>query len=115
MGYILDPTVRFESDATQAKEVHEKQKFYHPCLKFFSEKYNIPNWKVIGLLFGARGTLTKFTINELLKLGLNASTLEDIALNILRDSVHIINYHLYSHLSDKLKIVHLGLLPNRVK
>lgn len=30
MGYILDPTVRFESGATQAKEVHEeKQKYYH--------------------------------------------------------------------------------------
>ena len=34
MGYILDPPVRFESGATQAKEVHEeKQKHYQPCVK----------------------------------------------------------------------------------
>ena len=46
---------------------------------FFSEQYDIPNWQVIGLLFGERGTLTKFNINELLKLlvCLNASTLKE--------------------------------------
>ena len=34
MGYILNSTVRFESDATQAKEVHEeKQKHCQPCVK----------------------------------------------------------------------------------
>ncbi|KAJ4435993.1 hypothetical protein ANN_18617 [Periplaneta americana] len=39
---ILDPTIRFERNLSQADEVNkEKQEIYEPCLPFLSSKYNI--------------------------------------------------------------------------
>ncbi|KAJ4438626.1 hypothetical protein ANN_14573 [Periplaneta americana] len=39
---VLDPTIRFERNLSQADEVNkEKQEIYEPCLSFFSSKYNI--------------------------------------------------------------------------
>ncbi|KAJ4448348.1 hypothetical protein ANN_10363 [Periplaneta americana] len=63
-GIVLDPTFRFERDALQAHHVDEEKKsIYEFCIPCLSEKYNIPTsqWSVPGLLFGARGTLPKFT------------------------------------------------------
>ncbi|KAJ4442515.1 hypothetical protein ANN_04102 [Periplaneta americana] len=72
-GIILDPTIRFERDALQAQHVDEEKKsIYESCIPYLSEKYNLPTsqWSVSGLLFGARGTLPKFTWNILKALGL---------------------------------------------
>ncbi|KAJ4445802.1 hypothetical protein ANN_12487 [Periplaneta americana] len=65
-GLVLDPTIRFERDALQAQHVDEEKKsIYESCIPYLSEKYNIPTsqWSVSGLLFGARGTLPKFTFH----------------------------------------------------
>ncbi|KAJ4449688.1 hypothetical protein ANN_01092 [Periplaneta americana] len=66
-GLVLDPTIRFERDALQAQHVDEEKKsIYESCIPYLSEKYNIPTsqWSVSGVLFGARGTLPKFTLEE---------------------------------------------------
>ena len=67
---ILDPNVRFEINSQQAIQVDEE-----PCIPYFSVKYNIPveKWSVICLLFGARGSLPKFTYTTLQHLGIHFS------------------------------------------
>ncbi|KAJ4450739.1 hypothetical protein ANN_02169 [Periplaneta americana] len=68
---VLDPTIRFERNINQTTEVDiEKKTIYEPCLPYLSQKYNIPlkQWSVIGLLFGSRGSITKFTWNYLKEL-----------------------------------------------
>ena len=76
-------------------DIEKKKQIYEPCIKYFSEKYSVTNWEVIGLLFGARGTLTKFCINVFSRFNIHPANLQDIALNILRDSLHIVQFHLY--------------------
>ena len=71
LGYILDPTVRIEKDLSQAHLVNEeKKKHYQPCCNYLSEKCKINTWEVIGVLFGSRGTITKFCVNILLHFGI---------------------------------------------
>ncbi|KAJ4434248.1 hypothetical protein ANN_22798 [Periplaneta americana] len=98
-GLILDPTVRFEINEDQPKQVHEeKRAIYLPCCDDLSHKYNIQDWNVIGLMFGARGTIPKFTLEILRKLKVPDKTLQTIASAILKSSLNIINHHLYSSL-----------------
>ena len=89
-GLVLDPTICFERDTEQAQDVDlEKKTTYEPWVPFLSEKYNIPpeKWTVQGLLFGSRGSLPN--------LGLTKFELLEILEEILKDSVHILQYHLY--------------------
>jgi hypothetical protein len=58
-GYILDPTVQFERGKGQAEEVDtEKKEIYNQTIPYYKDKYNIKGLEVIGLLVGARGTIT---------------------------------------------------------
>ncbi|KAJ4429169.1 hypothetical protein ANN_26172 [Periplaneta americana] len=55
IGFIIDPTIRFEGAELQPQEVDlEKKIHYEPCFPYLKEKYHIPvcRWEVIGLLFG---------------------------------------------------------------
>ena len=94
----LDPTVRFERNCQQAIQVdEEKRSIYEPCIPCFSVKYNIPveKWSIIGLLFGARGFLPKFTYTTLQHLGFHFSYIQEILMGIMKGSLQILNYHLY--------------------
>ncbi|KAJ4428958.1 Exportin-2 [Periplaneta americana] len=66
IGFIIDSTIRFEGAEFQPQEVDlEKKRHYEPCFPYLEEKYRIPvcRWEVIGLLFGARGTISRFCFN----------------------------------------------------
>lgn len=75
-AYIIDPTVRFESNIrNQADVVHEeKRKIYQPTTSFYKE--------VIGLLFGSRSTLFKRYINFRKQFNLPKSLDQDIVISI---------------------------------
>ncbi|KAJ4433747.1 hypothetical protein ANN_16059 [Periplaneta americana] len=61
-GYIIDPTVRFETDEEQPAEMdNEKKNIYNPTIPYYLKKYQLKEHEVIGLLVGARGW---FTINR---------------------------------------------------
>ncbi|KAJ4438159.1 hypothetical protein ANN_14098 [Periplaneta americana] len=51
-------------------ERREVKSIYEPCLPYLSQKCNVPlkQWSVIGLLFGSRGSISKFTWNYLKEL-----------------------------------------------
>ncbi|KAJ4450978.1 hypothetical protein ANN_02413 [Periplaneta americana] len=55
-GYIIDPTVRFETDEEQPAEVdNEKKNIYNPAIPYYlKKKYQLKELEVIGLLVGAR-------------------------------------------------------------
>ena len=95
---ILDPTVRFEQTVTQATDVdREKKALYEPCIADLSRRLQIDKdkFKVIGLLFGARGAVPSFTFDVLRNLGIPSKVILDVALKMLKDSVHIVNIHLF--------------------
>ncbi|KAJ4434213.1 hypothetical protein ANN_22761 [Periplaneta americana] len=54
-GFIIDPTVRFETDEEQPAEVDkEKKNIYNPTIPYYLQKYQLEELEVIGLLVGAR-------------------------------------------------------------
>ena len=97
IGWIVDPTIRFEMNVQQADEVNkEKQSIYESCIPDVMIKYKLKNVKVIGLFIGARGTITRFfeDFRELFRLPKSLS--EEIALTALKTSIQILNHHLYA-------------------
>src|SRR3978361_2146605 len=95
-GLIIDPTIRFENDTRQADLVHqEKCDIYNPTINFYKSKFNVKSLSVIGLLFGARGTLVKNYIVFRKKFGLPKSLDNKITLSILKYSIYILRDHLY--------------------
>lgn len=95
-GYIIDPTIRFEKDTRQADLVHqEKCDIYNPTINFYKSKFNVRTLSVIGLLFGARGTLVKNYIKFRKKFNLSKSLDYKITLSILKYSIYILRNHLY--------------------
>ncbi|KAJ4447186.1 hypothetical protein ANN_09187 [Periplaneta americana] len=95
---VLDPTIRFERNLNQATEVDiEKKSIYEPCMLYLSQKYNVPlkQWSVIGLLFGSRGSITKFTWNYLKELHIPFDYVMSVLLNIIKDSLQILHHHFY--------------------
>lgn len=95
-AYIVDPTVRFENSKTQPESVHlEKCKIYEPTIPYYKIKFNVKEIKIIGLFFGARGTLVKKYLNFRKELKLNPSLDNEIVLKILKSSVYILRHHLF--------------------
>ncbi|KAJ4444571.1 hypothetical protein ANN_06366 [Periplaneta americana] len=61
---IIDPIVRFETAVEQPIALHEEKKtIYDPTIEYFRDYYHIQGQiEVFGLLFGARGTIPKFSV-----------------------------------------------------
>ncbi|KAJ4434783.1 hypothetical protein ANN_23354 [Periplaneta americana] len=91
IGFIIDPTIRFEGAELQPQEIDlKKKRHYEPYFPYLEEKYHISicRWKVIGLLFGARSTISRFCINFFHRFHIDLLELQDIAINILRHSLY---------------------------
>jgi uncharacterized protein YaaW (UPF0174 family) len=96
-GWIVDPTVRFETTIGQPKEVDEEKKaIYEPTVPFFEKKYTIENLTVIGLLFGSRGTLNKDYTYFRKKFKIPKLIDQVLVTSILKNSVSILRNHLYN-------------------
>lgn len=97
IGYILDPTIRFERSKNQPTEVdREKKAIYEPTINYFKNKYKINEIEVIGLFIGARGTISKFFKDFAQRFGIPSKTVKLLARETLKLSVHILKHHLYS-------------------
>jgi hypothetical protein len=96
-GYILDPTVRFESGNCEEQSLkvdEEKKGIYEPCINYFKNAYNLEHIEVIGLYVGARGTIPKFVQSFVSRFGLRGNIVHDIMMSALRGSIQIYNHHL---------------------
>ncbi|KAJ4446890.1 hypothetical protein ANN_13591, partial [Periplaneta americana] len=95
-GVILDPTIRFEMHEQQPQEVcREKQVIYEPCCQHLGAQYHITHWTVIGLMFGACGTIPRETLNQLKQYKISDATIDAIGSHVLKSSLAIISNHLY--------------------
>ncbi|KAJ4443655.1 hypothetical protein ANN_05330 [Periplaneta americana] len=55
-GYILDPTIKFDSHQNQPEEVNlEKRAIHEPTIPYYKTSYKLKDIEVIGLMVGARG------------------------------------------------------------
>jgi hypothetical protein len=97
-GYILDPTVRFESAKDQPSDVNmEKKAHYEPTIGYFKSKYDLDSIEVIGLMVGARGTITDFFVRFLRDFKIYSKSLvNEIVLVALKGAVQILHNHLYN-------------------
>ena len=98
-GFIIDPTVRFETDVDQPLAVdNEKKSIYEPTIPYFQQKYKIDNFTVIGLMIGSRGTVPKLLLDFTKKIRHTEATTvyTDVALLALKGSIELLNNHLYS-------------------
>jgi hypothetical protein len=97
--WILDPTIRMETNPEQPTEVdHEKKAIYEPTFPDLMERYQMQgyNSEVIGLMIGSRGTIPKFFENFRKRFLLPASLTQRIVISVLKDSSHILHNHLYN-------------------
>ncbi|KAJ4446111.1 hypothetical protein ANN_12803 [Periplaneta americana] len=80
---IIDPTVRFETAVEQPVAVHEEKKtIYDPTIQYFRDYYHIQGQiEVFGLLFGARGTIPKFSVESFKSFGIPLNILKIIAID----------------------------------
>lgn len=110
-AYILDPTIRYETnDPKQDEKIcKEKREIYEKCIEFLKEKYTakygIRWWKVIGLWVGSRGAAGSSVLNFFNNLKLPLSELKNISEQILSKTIHIINHHQPKIIKIKKKIL----------
>ncbi|KAJ4445610.1 hypothetical protein ANN_12292 [Periplaneta americana] len=96
-GYIIDPTVHFETDEEQPAEVdNEKKNIYNLTIPYYLKKYQLKELEVIGLLVGARGTATLFMKDVFKRLGIPTSFIPIVTLAALKGSIALLKNHLYS-------------------
>jgi hypothetical protein len=95
-GYIIDPTVRYENDESQAELTDiEKRSIYEPCIPYFLLFYNLKEVEVIGLLVGARGSIPTFFVNFCKRFRLSSCFIYKIVLLALKGSIALFRNHLY--------------------
>ena len=99
-AYIIDPTIRYETNEDLNMKVQdEKHGIYASCAPDLAEKYQhfgLRDFEVIGLWFGARGTVSTGVVNFFTRFRLDEKVLPEMAESILSDSVRMINHHIYA-------------------
>ena len=86
-AWILDPTIRYEGNDTQATEVdEEKRKIYEPCVPDLMLKCRIAGFdiKVIGLYIEARGAISKFFVEFCRSFLLPKDLIKRIVISVLK-------------------------------
>ncbi|KAJ4432662.1 hypothetical protein ANN_21285 [Periplaneta americana] len=83
----------------------EKRAIYIPTIPYYKDKHQLHDISVTGLMFGARGTIPNFSSQFCKTLGMHKSFLNELTLLIIRESVKLLQNHLYG-LSVLKKLTH---------
>ena len=98
--YIIDPTIRFETNEDVDRMVQaEKEAIYSGCsddLKRSFPQYPIENIEIYGLWFLARGTISPQIVSFFNRFGLDESHLVGMAESVVIDSIKMIHHHIYA-------------------
>ena len=99
-AFLVDPTIRFETNQDMDMIVQEeKNGIYHSCIPFLAEKYSHfgeRDFEVIGLFFGARGTIGRNVVQFFDRFELDKRVLPEMTESILIDSLNMIHLHIYA-------------------
>ena len=94
---MLDPTIRFEQGVSQPEEVNkEKQDWYKDSIPIYMEKLKLKSLKIIGLLVGARGTITNHFVKTCKEFNIPDKGIEEISTIALRRSCQLYINHVSS-------------------
>ena len=98
-AYIIDPTIRFETNEDLDDVVKkEKERIYRGCIRDLSKRYQQYGkcyFEVIGLWWGARGTISKGVDAFFGRFNLDKKALPDIAELVLVASLRMLHHHIY--------------------
>lgn len=95
-GIIVDPTIKFESTLDQPEEVHKKKRdTYEPTIAYYKDKYQLHEIEIIGVMIGARGTVTTFCKKFCERFHIREAVIKDIVQTAVRGSINILRNHLY--------------------
>ena len=99
-AYIIDPTVRYKTNADVDQAVREeKRQIYQGCIPDLKQKYTQfgeREYKVLGMWFGARGGVGESALELFENLDLPKDRISDITTRIISDSIRIIHQHIYA-------------------
>ena len=65
-------------------------------IPFFKDKYGLKEIEVLGILIGARGTITVEFENFRTKFDLSKELRNNVALSVIKSSVQILQHHTYN-------------------
>ena len=68
---------------------------YVPTIPYYKEKYGLVDIEVIGLMIGARGTITSFFKNFCGKFNIKEAVIKRIVQSTVRGSIGILRQHIY--------------------
>lgn len=98
IGFIIDPTVRFEIDEEQPVSVdREKKAIYEPTVDYYKAMYKLKSIEVIGLCIGARGAIPSFILQFGKRFKLDFKFFKFLSLTSLKLSILILRNHLYNN------------------
>ena len=99
-AYIIDPTVRYETNEDMDLVVQkEKRRIYRGCIQDLSRRYRQfgeREFEVIGLWWGARGTISTGVIQFFDRFKLDKKMLPELAETIMISSIRMLHHHIYS-------------------
>src|SRR5690625_3942686 len=98
-AFIVDPTIRYETNSDIGKEVQEeKERLYAGCANSlnakFSSRFGHRDYQVIGLWMGARGTVSKGLSNFFSNFRLGKMILPELAEEVLVASIRMLHHHI---------------------
>lgn len=95
-GFIIDPTIRFESRESQPQDVNEeKRNIYLPTIPYYKGKYDLEEIDVRGIFIGSRGTITSPFKSFATEFNICESVLKVISQSVVRASILILRNHIY--------------------
>ena len=97
--YMIDPTVRFETNEDLDQGVQkEKAKNYYGCSADLAQRYrgkNLVEFEVIGLWWGTRGTVGTSVLDFFRRFELPKKQIVWLAEMVLTASLFILHHHEY--------------------
>lgn len=99
-AYLIDPTVRLETNSDIHSAVREEKKLiYEPCindLKKRFESFGERQFEVLGLWMGAKGTISSSLLEFFERFDLDSKLMPELAEQTLSHTIRMIHHHIYS-------------------
>ena len=99
-AFIIDPTVRFETNREMDAEVQrEKAQVYEQCIPDLKRRYSQwgeRDFEVIGVWVGARGTIGTSVIRLFERFDLSKARIPELAECVLSSSIRMVHHHIYA-------------------
>ena len=98
-AYIIDPTIRFETNEDLDKTVQsDKNKIYRGCAADLAQRFQgkrLVEFEVIGLWWGARGTVGPSVLEFFMRFDLPKKRIVWLTEMVMTASLNLLHQHIY--------------------